>query len=147
MEFGWINIFGAGIVVLMLVPNIVYAIRNPGERNLCENRFMNLSEQVGRYACIVLMWLPLLVWKFGFASVFAMVLYLFGNGSLLTAYWVLFARYLKVKNAGLALSLAIIPACIFLLSGLLLRHWLLAGFAILFAIAHIYVTRQNAVSR
>ena len=52
-----------------------------------------------------------------------------------------------MKNAGLALSLAIIPACIFLLSGLLLRHWLLAGFAILFAIAHIYVTRQNAVSR
>ena len=26
MEFGWINLFGAGIVILMMVPNIVYAI-------------------------------------------------------------------------------------------------------------------------
>ena len=147
MKFGWINLFGVIIVILLIIPNIVYAIKNRNEKNCCTNRLMDVLEQIGRYACTVLMWLPLLVWKFGFASVFAMVLYLFGNGSLLTAYWVLFARYLKVKNAGLALSLAIIPACIFLLSGLLLRHWLLAGFAILFAIAHIYVTRQNAVSR
>ncbi len=143
MEFGWINIFGAGIVVLMLVPNIVYAIRNPGERNLCENRFMNLSEQVGRYACIVLMWLPLLVWKFAFPGVLPMLLYLFGNGILLTAYWIVFVLYLHKKTAGRAVSLAVLPSCIFLLSGLTLRHWLLAGFAVLFSAAHIYVTCRN----
>ena len=28
MEFGWINVFGAIIVTLMLIPNIVYAIKN-----------------------------------------------------------------------------------------------------------------------
>ena len=55
MEFGWINIFGAVIVILMLIPNIVYAIKNRGEKNLCTNRFMNAAEQIGRYACIVLM--------------------------------------------------------------------------------------------
>jgi hypothetical protein len=74
MEFGWINVFGAVIVVLLLIPNIVYAIKNKGEKNLCANRFMNVVEQIGRYACIVLMWLPLLVWKFGFASVLDMML-------------------------------------------------------------------------
>ena len=79
MEFGWINVFGAVIVVLMLIPNIVYAIKNKGEKNLCTNRFMNVVEQVGRYACIVLMWLPLLVWKFGFASVLDMMLYMACN--------------------------------------------------------------------
>ncbi len=68
MKFGWINAAGAIFVILMLVPNIFYAIKNRGEKNLCENRFMNLIEQVGRYACIVLMWLPLLVWEFGFAG-------------------------------------------------------------------------------
>ena len=31
MEFGWINVFGACIVVLMLIPNIIYAIKNKGE--------------------------------------------------------------------------------------------------------------------
>jgi len=27
MEFGWINIFGVVFVILMLIPNIVYAIK------------------------------------------------------------------------------------------------------------------------
>ena len=49
MEFGWINVFGAVFVILMLIPNIVYAIKNTGERNLCKNLFMNLIEQIGRY--------------------------------------------------------------------------------------------------
>ena len=145
MEFGWINVFGAIIVILMLIPNIVYAIKNKDETNLCTNRFMNIIEQVGRYACIVFMWLPLIVWKFGFASVFEMVLYLACNGTLLAAYWISFAVYMKHKTAQLALILAILPSCIFLFSGILLRHWLLVSFAVLFAVGHIYVTYKNAV--
>ena len=145
MEFGWINVFGAVIVVLMLIPNIVYAIKNKGEKNLCANRFMNIVEQVGRYACIALMCLPLLVWKFGFASVLDMMLYMVCNGLLLAAYWITFAFYMKRRSVRLALVLAVLPACIFLLSGILLHHWLLAGFAVVFAIGHIYVTYKNAI--
>ena len=144
MEFGWINIFGAIIVILMLIPNIVYALKNRGEKNNCTNQFMNAIEQVGRYACIILMWLPLMVWKFGFSSVYEMFLYFIGNGCLLAAYWVVFAGYLKRKTSKGALVLAVLPTCIFLLSGLLLRHWLLVGFAVLFGIGHIYVTKKNA---
>ena len=144
MQFGWINVFGAVIVVLMLIPNIVYAIRYRDEKNLCTNRLMNLIEQIGRYACIVLMWLPLLVWKFGFRSVFEMLLYLFGNGALLFAYWVVFFRHMRKRSAAKALTLAVLPSCIFLMSGILLRHWLLVGFAVLFATGHIYVTLKNA---
>ena len=144
MEFGWINVFGACIVALMMIPNIIYALRNRDEKNACTNRLMNVIEQIGRYACIILMWLPLLVWKFGFSSTFGMMLYLGGNGVLLAAYWFFFAWYMKRKDAKLALLLAILPACIFLLSGLLLRHWLLVGFAVLFAVGHIYVTWKNA---
>ena len=145
MDFGWINIFGVITVVLMLIPNIIYAIKNKGEKNLCTNRFMNVIEQIGRYACIVLMWLPLPVTKFGFAGVLEMVLYMACNGTLLVAYWVVFAVYMKRKTAWLALTLAVLPSCIFLLSGILLRHWLLAGFAVLFAVGHIYVTYENAI--
>ena len=147
MEFGWINIFGAVIVILMLIPNIVYAIKNKGEKNYCTNLFMNIIEQIGRYACIALMWLPLLVWKFGFASVFEMMLYLTCNGLFLAVYWIAFAVYMNRKSLQLALVLAIVPSCIFIFSGILLRHWLLAGFAILFAVGHIYVTYKNAVHR
>ncbi len=98
MEFGWINVFGAVIVLLMMIPNIIYAFRNKDAKNLCTNHFMNTIEQIGRYACIILMWLPLLVWKFGFSSVLDMILYLIGNGCLLAAYWVIFACYLKRKT-------------------------------------------------
>ncbi|MBR5743634.1 MAG: hypothetical protein IKX85_07480 [Clostridia bacterium] len=144
MKFGWINLAGAIIVVVMLIPNIVYALRNKGEKNLCANKTMNLLEQIGRYACVILMWLPLLVWEFGFASLSEMLIYLFGNGALLIAYLVVFALYMRKKTAGRAMILAVLPACIFLVSGLLLRHWLLVGFALLFGAAHIYVTKKNA---
>ena len=89
------------------------------------------------------MWLPLFVWKFQFKSVFKMLIYLICNGLLLLTYWIVFAIYLKTKNPRLTLSLAVLPSCIFLLSGILLHHWLLVGFLILFAIGHIYVTQKN----
>ena len=143
MEFGWINLFGAIIVIVMMIPNIIYALRNKDEENLCTNKIMNMIEQIGRYACIILMWLPLLVWKFGFASVPELLIYLSGNGLLLFAYLFVFILYLKEKNARRAMILAVLPACIFLLSGLLLRHCLLVGFSILFAFGHIYVTKHN----
>ena len=106
---------------------------------------MNVIEQIGRYSCIVLMWLPLLVWRFGFASVFEMILYFVCNGILLAAYWLSFASYMKRRTVRLALVLAILPVCIFLFSGILLRHWLLVCSAVLFAVGHIYVTYRNAI--
>ena len=144
MEFGWINVFGAAFVILMLIPNIIYAVRNKSEKNLCDNRLMNIIEQIGRYACIVLMWLPLSVRKFGFASVAEMMIYLAGNTVLLVIYWIVFAGYLREKTEKRAVILAVLPACIFFMSGLLLRHWLLVGAAVLFAAGHIYVTKKNA---
>ena len=147
MRFGWISVFGAVIVVLMLIPNIVYAVKNKDEKNFCENRVMNLIEQIGRYACVILMWLPLLVGEFGFPGVHEMMLYMVGNGILLAAYWIVFAVYMRKRSPKLALALAIIPSCIFLLSGILLRHWLLVGFGALFAAGHIYVTIKNMEPR
>ncbi len=144
MEFGWINIFGAVIVILMLIPNIIYAVKNKDEKNQCTDTRMNNLEQIGRYACIILMWLPLLVWKFGFSSVFGMVLYLVGNGILLLTYWTVFAMYMNKKTKIRAIILAVVPSCIFLLSGVTLRHWLLVAFAAVFAVSHIYVTVKNA---
>ena len=143
MNFGWLNLFGGGIVLLILIPNVVYALKNKGEENLCKNRFMNLIEQVGRYACMLLMWFPLFVWEFGFASTFEMLLYFVGNAALLLAYWIIYALYLNRKTTPRALALAILPTCIFLLCGIMLHHWLLVGFAILFGVGHIYVIYHN----
>ncbi len=145
MKFGWINIFGAVIVIVMMIPNIVFAVKYKGEKNECSNRFMTAAEQIGRYACIILMWLPLPAGEFGFAHVSGMLVYLFGNACLLTAYLAVFARYMKKRSAGPALAAAILPACVFLLSGLTLRRWLLTGAALLFAAGHVYVCRAAAL--
>ncbi len=105
---------------------------------------MNVIEQAGRYGCIFFMWLPLFVWEFGFNSKLEMIAYMALNAVLIFAYWIAFLIYFKKKNISLAIILAVIPSCIFLISGILLRHWLLVCFAILFAIGHIYVTKKNA---
>ena len=143
MKFGWINVFGAVFVLLLIIPNIIYALKNKNIKNLCENKVMNISEQIGRYACIIFMWFPLLICKFYFKSVLEMVLYFLINGLILIAYWVAFAFYLRAKNAFLAITLAVLPTILFLFNGLILRHWLLVASAILFGIAHIYVTSKN----
>ena len=143
MEFGWINLAGAVIVGILMIPNILYALRNRGEKNKCENRIMNLTEQAGRYMCILFMWFPLFTGKFGFHSVQAMLLYLAGNGLLLAGYLLVWGLYFHKKTDARAMALAVIPTALFLWSGVLLRHWILVISALLFGVGHIFVTRQN----
>lgn len=33
MKFGWINGFGGLVVIIMLIPNIIYAVKNQGKEN------------------------------------------------------------------------------------------------------------------
>ena len=141
MEFGWINLFGAGIVLLMMIPNIIYAAGPKQDKTQIKApHYLSAFEQVGRYGCIILMWLPLLVWKFGFGSVEEFLIYLIGNGVLLLCYYLFWIFYSRKKSLSNAMALAIIPTTIFLLSGMLLRHWLLVVFAILFGASHCTIT-------
>ncbi len=144
MRFNVLNALGAAIVILLLIPNVLSAFRNRGEKNRCTNTGPGILEQVGRYGCLVLMWLPFPVGKFGFSSVFGLLLYLGGNGLLLSAYWVVHILCFSRRNKAGGVTLAALPACSFLLSGLLLRHWLLAGFAVLFAAVHLDMAVKNA---
>lgn len=143
MEFGVISLCNLVIVAVMLVPNIIFAVRFPNRENKCDNKAMNLLEQVGRYGSMALMVLPLGVWEFGFSSVEEFLIWGLGSGGLLLAYLILWIFYFRKESRGLAMALAVIPTCIFLLSGITLRHWLLAAAAVIFGVAHIYVTREN----
>lgn len=142
MTFNWINAWGGGIVALMLAPNLLYMFRFSGQ-NLCRNPWMNGLEQVGRYASMALMVFPLGVWEFGFSSPGRMLLYFAGNGALLLCYWISWFLYFQKPARGRALALAVVPAGIFLLSGLTLEHWLLTAAAVMFGVGHVYVTDQN----
>lgn len=143
MEFNFINLLGLGIVTIMLIPNIWYAFRFQNSKNKCENKGMNILEQIGRYACIILMFLPVGMNEFGFSSVFLLLVYVFGNGVLLVVYLIIWLFYFKKQTLHKAMYLALVPACIFLISGLTLCHWLLVLSSILFEIGHLYITYQN----
>lgn len=141
----WLNIFGLIIVALILIPNIIYAIAVKGQKNKCKNMFMNILEQVGRYACMLLMIFNVGIAEFGFSNVVLFLAYLFGNAVLLVAYWVVWMLYFKKPSFGKQIALAVIPTAIFLLCGVTMGHWLLVIFAVVFGVAHVYVTCKNKV--
>lgn len=140
MKFGWINFIGVVIVILLLVPNIIYSMKNKEPAPSIPNKTMTIIEQIGRYACIVFMWLPLFTWKFGFRSGEELFVYMGGNAVLIVAYCVFWCFYFKKRKIPTAIVLAVVPTCIFLWSGMLLRHWILVASAILFGVGHIYIT-------
>jgi len=139
----WLNVFGLVIVILILIPNIIYAIKFKDVKNECTNIFMNILEQIGRYACMIFMVFNVGLAKFGFASVGEFLIYFIGNTILLLAYWIIWILFFIKQSSWKSMALAIIPVCIFLICGVTLRHVLLIISAIIFAVGHIYVTRKN----
>ncbi|QNU68829.1 hypothetical protein EHE19_009750 [Ruminiclostridium herbifermentans] len=144
MGLSWINIFGLIIVILILIPNIIYAVKFHGLPNKCKNKPMNIIEQVGRYLTIFFSVFNIGLAEFGFSSVEAFIVYFIGNTILIIIYWIFWCLYFKKMVLWKSIALAIIPTAIFLLSGITLRHYLLVLSAIIFGIGHIYVTYQNA---
>lgn len=139
----WFNIFGMIIVILMLIPNCIYALKNKNQKNLCQNKFMNIVEQIGRYGCIILMIFSIGIKEFGYSSIEAFLIYILGNAILLLIYWIVWGLYFHKECFWKKMILAVTPACIFLLSGITLQYYLLILFAIIFACGHIYVTIAN----
>ncbi|MGN0403628.1 MAG: hypothetical protein ACI4F1_00250 [Bariatricus sp.] len=142
--WSWINIFGFILVVLMLLPNILYAFRFRGQENKVTNKWIILVEQIGRYASMFLMVFNIGIAEFGFQSVVAFLVYGIGNLLLLVTYWIIWILYFKEQKLWKSMALAILPTCMFLLSGITLRHVLLVVSAVVFGIGHIYITYQNA---
>ncbi len=145
MKFGWINLIGAVFVMLILIPNIIYALKtkNRKQPEARVPKAVYILEQIGRYACMVLMWLPLLVWKFGFGSGEALAVYLISNFVMVVAYYVFWIIYAKKPTLPIGMALAILPTAIFLLSGILLRHPLLIAAAFIFGVSHCLITYKT----
>lgn len=48
----WINPFGLGFMLAIMIPNIIYAIKcKDGFQNKWNNKAVELLEQVGRFGC------------------------------------------------------------------------------------------------
>ena len=68
MGISWLNIWGLIIVALLLIPNIIYAVKQKNRENKCTNKCMNILEQIGRYGSMFLMVFNIGLAEFGFSS-------------------------------------------------------------------------------
>lgn len=141
MEFGWINVFGTIIIVILLIPNIIYAIKNKTSENKYKNKLVNIIEQLGRYASLIFTIFPIGI--SGFRNVEYMLVYLIVNSILLLLYLIIWIVYFKGKSLFKSMLLAIIPTIIFLICGITLSHWGLIISSIIFGFAHILITYKN----
>lgn len=142
---GWFNPFGLFFILIMLLPNILYAVRFRGkESKKCENRIMVVLEQAGRYLSVFLMVFNVGVRENAFSNFDALTVYLIVNAALLTVYSIIWIAYFFRQGFYKSMLLAVIPVCMFLFSGIIMRYVPLIASAVVFGIGHIYVTCRTA---
>lgn len=139
MVLNLINFIEVAIVWILIIPDLLYSIHKE-KREYKKPDPASVTEQFGRYISMLLMVLPLGIWEFGFRSSEEMIIYFAGNGILLLAYIFVYVLFFKKQDFFKAMVLATIRVLVFLLCGILLRHWFLVIFAVIFAIGHFAVT-------
>lgn len=141
---GWFNYYGSIAVAIILVPNIISAVFDKASfENKCKNKFLIVSEQIGRYGCMAFMIFNIPYTYFNFRFENALKIYLIVNGILLALYvlgWILFFKGRKTIKM---LWLSIIPTMVFLFSGITLLSVPLILSSIAFGIGHISISYGN----
>ncbi len=141
----WINVFGAVFIVVIMVPNIIYALKcRDGFENKWNNKGVEIVEQIGRFGCFGCMFINIPGTWFGWWSDEAFAMYLIVNSILIILYCLIWIICFRKNTVFKALALSIIPAVIFMFSGIMSRSVLLIVASLLFAPAHILISYKNA---
>ena len=141
----WLNIFGLIMVAVIMIPNILFAMKcKDGFVNKWNNKFVETVEQIGRFGCFGFMIINIPGTWFGWWSDEAFAVYLVVDAVLVTLYCVIWAVCFRKSSLFRALALSIIPSVLFLFSGIMSRSILLTIAAVLFAPSHILTSYQNA---
>ncbi len=143
----WINVFGLVFVAVIMIPNIVFAVKcKDGFENNWDNKLVEEIEQIGRFGCFgfMIFWIP--GTYFGFWSDEGFALYLIVDTILVVLYCLIWIICFRKNSIFRALALSILPAILFLFSGIMSRSILLLIAAVLFAPSHVLLSYKNAVS-
>ncbi|MBQ7943119.1 MAG: hypothetical protein IJ326_03540 [Lachnospiraceae bacterium] len=140
----WFNIFGTLFIIIIMIPNIVYALKcKDGFENNWNNKIVETIEQIGRLGCFGFMIINIPGTWFGWWSDEAFALYLIINILLISCYCGIWIIYFRKDTVFKALALSVIPSVVFLFSGVMSRSVLLVISSILFAPAHIMISYKN----
>ena len=141
----WFNVFGLTFMVVIMIPNIVFAVRcKEGFENRCNNKAIEIIEQIGRFGCFGFMIFNVPGTWFGWWSDEAFAVYLIVDSLLIALYCVIWVVCRKENSIFRALALSIIPSVIFLFSGVISRSILLIITSMLFIPSHIMISYKNA---
>ena len=141
----WFNIFGLIFIVAIMIPNIIFAIKNKdGFENKWNNRPVMILEQIGRFCCFGFMIFNIPGTWFGWWSLEAFAVYLILDITLIAAYCALWVIYRKKNGVSKALLLSVIPSVLFLFSGIMSRSLPLILGSLIFAPTHILISYKNA---
>lgn len=140
----WFNYYGLAIMAIIMIPNIISAATHKDAfNNSYKNKVVQVLEQIGRYACFALMVFNIPYTYFNFWFNHALIVYLSVNGALCLAYLVFWAICWNRNGKLKAVSLSVLPSCIFLFSGIVLAYIPLIAFAVLFAVNHILLSCKS----
>lgn len=144
MGFSWINWINLAAVGWLVLVCAVAAGKGLADRFHSRYLIVNILEQIGRYGSMALMIFPVFTrgWKFGFRSVAEMLVWLCATVLLLVIYSFLWVKKAK-GGGGVLYGLALVPAVLFLLNGILLRHPALVVASLVFGISHFLIVKEN----
>ena len=141
----WFNVFGLVFIVVIMFPNIAFAVRCKDDfDNKWNNKVIEIIEQIGRFGCIGFMIFNVPGTWFGWWSNEAFAIYLIIDSLLIALYCAIWVICWKKNNIYRALALSVIPSVVFLFSGVMSRSILLIIATILFAPTHIMISYKNA---
>lgn len=140
----WFNYYGLIFIVLIMLPNIVYSIKNKNSiTNNYTNKIAEIFEQIGRYACMAFMIFNIPYTWFGFYFDYANIVYIVVNSALVTAYCIIWIILWNKDGMLKSLLLSILPSLVFIFSGVITASIPLIIFAIIFAVTHILISVKN----
>ena len=141
----WFNVFGLVFIVIIMIPNVIFAIRcKEGFENKWGNKLAEFIEQIGRIGCFGFMIINIPGTWLGWWSDDAFAIYLVIDTLLAALYCAIWGVCWRKNNIFRALALSIIPSVLFLFSGIMSRSFLLIVASIIFAPSHILISYQNA---
>lgn len=142
----YVNFCGLVFVVIILIPNIVFAVTcKDGFENRYQNKLVEILEQIGRFGCFFSMFIMIPYMNKGYWFQQGKAIYLILGFLLVSLYclgWIVFWKENSIRKS---LYLSIIPALLFLESGVVSGNLLLLIFAVVFAPCHILISYWNAV--
>ena len=140
----YLNFFGLILMILIMIPNIIYAIKCKGYFGKFPQtkiwKILEVFEQIGRYGCFACMIFNIPGTYFGFTSVNLFSTYLIVDFVLVFAYCIIWIFWFKKNNLFRAVALSVLPSFVFFFSGILTRSLLLTFFALIFAPCHIAIS-------